>query len=525
LKSKALFPILLFVLALFILAPTSCCKEAEIDESENPTFPKGCGDTYYVSPAGDNSNPGSHDLPWANPGYGSRQLAPGDTLVIMGGRYALKTYDDDIIMPSRGTPDAWITIIGEDGNRPLLAGSDDLLAAMDISGCEYLRIGNLEITSDNGAEFREGLICADKQASHVILEDLYIHHLDEFGVDFADIEDLQVLDCEITYCGFGSMGGPEGQSGGWRNVLVQECDLSYSGHYYQGGPGPGPYDRPDGLGIESSTGPLEINATRAEHNLGDGLDSKIANTYIHHCVVANNACDGVKLWGDGSRLENTLIYGTGDGEGGPSPWAGLVIDQEETPGARFEILNVTLHDNPEREAYPIYVQYDGAVPISLLLRNTIISNGYGPAFFGDTVELEADHNIFYRPGEPEQVHAKGRDYTAAQLEAGELGEDDLSRDPLFISPAWGMDGDYHLREGSPAIDAGTSMGAPPDDLDGYPRPSGRAYDLGAYEWSGNESSIILYDVLAIIFKSCSPIARYRESGNQSVSLPCSIDRW
>lgn len=70
-----------------------------------------------------------------------------------------------------------------------------------------------------------------------------------------------------------------------------------------------PYDRPDGFGIEPSDGPVEIVRTVAEHNYGDGLDSKAANTSIRQCTVSNNSCDGIKLWGGGSVVENTLIYG------------------------------------------------------------------------------------------------------------------------------------------------------------------------------------------------------------------------
>src|SRR5262249_48655304 len=48
-------------------------------------------------------------------------------------------------------------------------------------------------------------------------------------------------------------------------------------------------------------------------------------------------------------------------------------------------------------------------------------------------------------------------------------------------------GDYHVRPGSPTIDAGTSNQAPATDLDGQARPTDgngdgtAAFDLGAYE--------------------------------------------
>ncbi|GAB4252746.1 MAG: hypothetical protein Kow0027_17640 [Saprospiraceae bacterium] len=63
-------------------------------------------------------------------------------------------------------------------------------------------------------------------------------------------------------------------------------------------------------------------------------------------------------------------------------------------------------------------------------------------------------------------------------------------DPLFVSQplfssAPTTSGDLHLQAGSPAIEAGTSMGAPATDLDGNPRPSICAFDIGAYEFQGS----------------------------------------
>ena len=446
--------------------------------------------TYYVSPSGDDSNPGTCRKPWASPGRASRLLEPGDTLIILGGRYRLSRYDEDIVAPPPGRADAWITIRGEEGNRPLLAGGDNLAMGIDLSGARYVRLENLELTHDAaasgaGRHFRDGIVIAGRPAGNIVLSRLYIHHVDEFGLNFQDVVGLQVLDCRIEYCGFGAAGGPAaGSGGGWRNVLIRGCSLSYGGHYHRPGDGSDrPYDRPDGYGVEHSLGPIEIAYTTAEHNRGDGFDSKSANTYIHHCVVANNACDGVKLWGDNSRIENSLVYGTGDGVAGPSPWAGIVIGTR-SEGARFEISNVTLHDNPSRRAYPLYAQYDDRdIPISVVVRNSIVADAYGPAFFGPSVNLTAETNIFYRPDAAEQVEANGRTYTAARL--GKLGPGNASADPRFVRPAWGADGDYHLRRRSPAVDAGCASGAPADDLEGRARPLGSGHDIGAYERAGS----------------------------------------
>jgi len=49
---------------------------------------------------------------------------------------------------------------------------------------------------------------------------------------------------------------------------------------------------------------------------------------------------------------------------------------------------------------------------------------------------------------------------------------------LFVNPT---NDDYHLKTGSPAINAGTSLAGVTDDLDGISRPQGGAYDVGCYE--------------------------------------------
>ncbi|MDH7598298.1 MAG: right-handed parallel beta-helix repeat-containing protein [Sedimentisphaerales bacterium] len=67
------------------------------------------------------------------------------------------------------------------------------------------------------------------------------------------------------------------------------------------------------------------------------------------------------------------------------------------------------------------------------------------------------------------------------------GDGNLDVDPLFVDP---LHTDYHLQPGSPLIDAGTSEDAPSTDLDGFARPCGKGFDIGAYEYGQCPSEIV-----------------------------------
>ncbi len=442
---------------------------------------------YYVATNGLDSNPGTLKKPWATPGYASRQLKPGDTLVILEGTYTLSKYDDDIIKPQSGTKSKWITIRGEKGKRVVLAGRNNLMTAIDLGGKEYIKVENLEITHDATASgssiyFRDGIEILGNEAKHIILRELKIHHIDEMGLNIQDVDDLQIINCEISYCGFGAIGGPAGNSGGLRNIQIVNSKLLYSGHYYQGGnDARDVYDRPDGFGIESSDGPITIVKTISAHNYGDGIDSKAKNTVISRCIVANNSSDGVKLWGDNSRIENTVIYGRGDGDNTITPWAAIVIDQDDKPNAKFEIVNVTVDDKLGGN-YLMYAQYDHPdIPIKLTIKNSIFSarGSNSRIFIGRDTQLTADHNLFYFPNSSIVLSHSTQDYTKTNI--NRLGTGNRYGDPLFNLPAWGSDGDYRLQNGSPAIDSGSSNNAPTIDINGVSRPQGSGYDIGAYE--------------------------------------------
>lgn len=453
------------------------------------------GKVYYVSPDGNDSNNGTRTAPWATPGYASRQLQAGDTLIILGGIYLLREYDNDDLVPPSGVSGAWVTIMGEPGNRPLLLGTGGLRAAIDISGKSYVRLDNLEIASlidsPYTGGFGQGIEAGGSAAgggdiAHVILNDIYIHHIDQGGAIncSGDIQEVQFLNLRLDHATMGCIGAPNSYGrGGWRNVAVSNCYLGYSGHFYNGAEHDDVplYERPDGFGIEDSEGPVVIGYTVVEHNFGDGLDSKSADTTIHHCIVANNTCDGIKLWRGPGRIENCLIYGRGDGSFEATDWAPLVIGSERS-GSVFDVLNVTI-DDEIGNSYLAVIQYDNPlVPMELTIGNTIFSarGPRAPVYISGVVNARLFANLFYMPQSEVILVQGGTEYDRSQ--AADIGVGNLYGDPTFVATGFKTNGNYRVLSGSPALGYGQSSAAPATDIEDGVRGS-VSTTIGAYEYA------------------------------------------
>jgi len=96
-----------------------------------------------------------------------------------------------------------------------------------------------------------------------------------------------------------------------------------------------------------------------------------------------------------------------------------------------------------------------------LTNNIVVSHSVGVTTTDSSATVLADHNLFWNNGDD-----------------GIRGTNPVDGDPRFVDPAGD---DYHIAEGSAAIDAGVDAGVTMD-IDGDPRPIGAGYDIGADEY-------------------------------------------
>ena len=190
-------------------------------------------------------------------------------------------------------------------------------------------------------------------------------------------------------------------------------------------------------GVTATIATLTLTDCIFSGNSGNGADTSRSYPNITNCVFVNNSSIGVCL--EESKGTGTLSNCTFTGNSG----GGLSGD----PDSHLVVTNCILWGDGDSEIDWLYP------PVNEVLTVT---------------------------------------YSIVQ--GGHAGTGNLDADPLFVNAAAG---DVHLQLGSPAIDSGTSAGAPASALDGVTRPRDGngdyvfAFDMGAYEYPAPLPSLTL----------------------------------
>jgi hypothetical protein len=195
-----------------------------------------------------------------------------------------------------------------------------------------------------------------------------------------------------------------------------------------------------GTGSGTSCGPPNNYAMY----IASGRDTHVYNNLMYNvgtiAIHCWHAADGVYIYNNTIvHADLAILVGTGDG--------GYVV------GAYFDVSNNVITNSN----YGVFAEANspGSLSTSSVFRNNLIFGNGTDWYFNDR-------------GTSTTLQAAGMTVTGT-----------ITADPLFVSPSAG---NYRPSSGSPAIDTGVSAGAPSHDLDGLPRPYGRAFDVGAYEW-------------------------------------------
>lgn len=446
-------------------------------------------DAYYVATTGsDSTGNGSQSNPWKTIQYGINQLVAGKTLYVESG-----TYNESLNVGVSGNSGSVITIAGASGATVNIKGMEF------AKGTEYVNASNFHVAVPSGAwgVFLRGTnqyITLD--GFNISGGDAGIHMT--WGYDGQAPTDGPVSNITIknSVVGGSLYTAIDGTPGPCNNMTLQNLEAYGSG---QGNPAWGS----DGIAIEKGQNILVENCY-VHDNAGDGIDlnSRDYGGNAIGIVVRNNRSvknmsTGLKIWSSGT-VEGNVIWGN---------WT-LPLVAGFFDGT-LKIINNTIaynmyHSSSTRNyaaliGFPYDVGKGDVVPkVTLTMANNIFAynstaalGGVTGLYLGTQVTLVSEKNNLYYSQDLNEIECNfttvGGDNEVSRTEikngtwttATGQGSGDVVKDPKFVS-GW-PNVDLHLKNGSPAKDAGVSAGQSLTDLAGTSRPQGSGYDIGAYE--------------------------------------------
>jgi len=385
--------------------------------------------TYHVSPTGSDSSPGSEARPFRTIQKAADSVKPGDTVLVGDGVYTYSGPNDChgkvVVCVSRGgSRDNWVVFRSKNKWGAKIDGGDGK------AGAGFVVQGGASYVRIQDFEMT-GLANANGSAGGIDLFDGGSH--------------FQVIGNHIHNIGRVCTNTSNGQNGVFieaHNVLVEANLIHDVGRLAPGAQGCRP-----------------SNEYWKNHDHGvyhDGGD---------HVTIRNNVIYSIKqgwaiqVWPKSRAhlniLNNTIAFGNQY----KGKLGAIVMWAPSADGMKVSDSTIANNIFYEVNTAAIWMGGDGREE-SMRLANVRISNNV----ISNGVLLFAEKNV---------------DTSGLTL------ADNLEKtDPKFADPA-GFD--FHLRSGSPAVDAGIAMSGVATDYDGRVRPRGGRVDIGAYEYADSSS--------------------------------------
>jgi hypothetical protein len=427
------------------------------------------GTVIYVDknhPQANDGNLGTETLPLKTIDRAMAIVQPGDHVYIKGGTSATdpkSIYDrsgkNGLPIQTPGTAASKIVIEAYLGDTVVLEGNGGN-NGIDLTYASYHEIRGFIIENFRVAADGSG------NKTDILIEDCEFYHTHVRGLNFTYVTNLTMRDVYVHNCWeIGIFVGPG------TNILLERVRSCYNSD------GRGADGDADGFANNLCENYVCIDCV-AIGNGEDGFDLQ-CNGALINCISQDNTSFGVKLWRRVNdnyapkkmSVVNCIING--------NTGAGVMIAE----AAEVHLYNNVIYNNGEHAVFFVAPSHVTDPVNSELANNIMAENGHTtPGYHaiyvgGPTVTIvDADHNLYY------------------QNELGTSGlhsnTNVVNADPQFLSPAAHL---FPLRDGSPAIDAGKTVTAVEGlfltyllssdvlDFDGRVRPSGVAWDIGAYE--------------------------------------------
>lgn len=457
----------------------------------------------------------------ALPPHGAPRIASGDTLLVGSGSYMMgfgapgaerceAAGAFDCVMPPvpSGTK-----ILGDCVHPPELWGTERADRILDLTGAHDVEIACLEITDHSGCvEFHSGGIACDRDeppfgpwaargiyaadASNVVLRRLDIHGLAAAGVHAGRLADWTVEDVRVVANGWvgwdGDIDGDDSSSGVLRftrwTVAWNGCGETWPGKepYRCWAQTAGGYG--DGVGTGDTRGHWIIEESAFLHNTSDGLDLLYARPgstiEIRRTIAEGNAGNQIKTAGPVTIENSVIVANCGFFDG--AAFTHHVDNCRAAGGA----LSVFLFRGDRASVFNTTIAGEGDCLVLAGCREGGGCDGSEDVVFRNNLFVAAEE--FLDPADLPCLiytqdiapHVVDADYSLVygvkQNTSACPGPHATCGLPPGLRNASIDAFDARLTGASPAIDRGTSEGAPRIDFTGAARDA--TPDVGAYEY-------------------------------------------
>ena len=419
------------------------------------------GSVYYVSPTGNDANPGTSSAPFKTFAKANSVLTAGSTLNIYAG-----TYNEQLKISKSGTSSAWITVKPLNGTVVIDMRN---AATFGLSlAASYVSVSALEVENS-------GDICVNIVGSNLTVDGLVVHDCASHGINTNNSSQIKIL-----------------------NSRVYRAVLSNASRSLSSGWG-------SGIKVRVSDNVL-VQGNIVYHNYGEGMGTRGTNVTIRANTVYDNFSVNIYTNSENAVIERNFVYCTPNSgyERDGLPAIGISMAEEYFDGWGARLKNARVINNIV--AFCKHgVRYsgaddrltDGGLKNATIAYNTLygstnsaLSIVYESAQAGSLIA----NNIIWQAQDklstvdnPIGLTFKNNLWKVLPATALRSPGDRIG-DPKFASTPGYTPESYRPSSSSPAAASATDIGVTNDF---FARQRGPTFDIGAIQFAtGTTSSII-----------------------------------
>lgn len=257
------------------------------------------GSIYYVSPTGNDANPGTSSAPFKTFAKANSVLTAGSTLNIYAG-----TYTEQLKISKSGTSSAWITVKPL-GGAVVIDMKNAATFGLNLAA-SYVTVSSLEVRNS-------GDICINIVGSNLTIDGLVVHECASHGINTNNSSQVKIL-----------------------NSRVYHTVLSNTSRSISSGWG-------SGIKVRVSDNVL-IQGNIVYNNYGEGMGTRGTNVTIRANTVYDNFSVNIYTNSENVLIERNFVYCTPNSgyerDGLPAIGIGMAEEYFDGWGARLKNARV-----------------------------------------------------------------------------------------------------------------------------------------------------------------------------------------